>query len=909
MRRLILFFGTVIVTIVLVSVLAATLITDWFWFKELGFQSVFVTSLVSRLALRLITAIFIFLIVYVNLNYSKRYLHIKPEEQVFEAENVIPMRKYVVDRLFDKKRLNIVFIAASIFLAFVFSSAASGNWLMVQQFLHKVPFGIREPIFNLDASFYIFSLPFYRLLLSILFGAIIASIVASGAAYFLFGPRDFLDFRDNQLNQPKIHLSVLLAVLFILKSADYLLDGFGLLNKPGGVVYGPNYTDVHVTLLVLKLLAAISLAAALAVVFYIVRRKFRFVVITVGSMIALSLLLGSVLPYAFQKVFVEPNELAMEEPYIRNNIKLTRQAYGLDQIKLQPFTSKPLSLQDIETNQGTINNIRLWDTRPLQDANAQLQEIRQYYGFLDVDIDRYLIDGSLRQVMVSARELPKDKLDQKALTWVNHKLTYTHGYGVTMNYVASATQEGHPRYIIKDIPPTSPNIEVKTPQIYYGQTEDDYVIVKTKTKEFDYPSTTGNVMTTYSGTGGIQLSNIFKRALFAVRFGDYRLLISNALTNESRIIFRSNISERMDRIAPFLVYDRDPYIIVHDGRLFWIQDAYTTSRNFPYSTPVSGVGNYIRNSVKIVVDAYNGDVTYYADTENDPIVKSLAGVFPELFTPWDQIPDGIREHIRYPEDLFSVQAQVFTTYHMQDPRDFYNKEDLWTVPQEVLAGEHVPMEPYYTVMTLPGREQDPEFVLMLPFSPANKNNMAAWLAVRCDPEHYGEAIVFQFSKQELVFGPTQVEAEIQADSEISQALSLWSQRGSEVIRGNLLVIPINEGILYVEPLFLQSEQNKLPSLKRVIVFHNGELAWAETLGQALEKLFGAGETSEDEPPAGETGEEADITTGGATQDELIERANELFQQAKESQQRGDWAGYGEALSELEQVLNELAAQE
>jgi uncharacterized membrane protein (UPF0182 family) len=918
LRRTIYITIFAVVAAILILIFTATMITDWFWFGEVGYQSVFLTSLLSSLGLRIITGIFLFLIIYINLRITRRSLHTEPE--IYEEdENVIPIRRYVADRIFDAKKLNILFLAVSILLALLFSSAASNNWLMVQQFLNKASFGIKEPIFNLDASFYIFTLPFLRMLYSFLFTGILLSIFAAGAAYFLFGAREFLNWRDNQINQPKVHLSILLALLFLLKAFDYILDGYGLLNKPGGVVYGPGYTDVNVLLLAYRVLAVIAVAAAVAVLINIFLKKFRYVIYTVISLIVVSILLGNVAPYAVQKIRVEPNELAVESPYIENNMELTRKAYNIDQIRLETFEASTLDMADIQENPGTIQNIRLWDPEPLQNANTQLQEIRPYYSFLDVDIDRYTINGELRQVMISARELSKNQLDQNAQTWVNQKLRYTHGYGLTMNYVASATSEGHPHYVVKDIPPESEDIAVEVPQIYFGQAPDDYVIVNTTTEEFDYPSTTGNVSTTYTGKGGIPVSNIFTRALFALRFGDYRMLISNALTDDSRIIFRTNISERIQRIAPFLVYDRDPYLVVDDGRLFWIQDAYTTSRSFPYSTPVGGMGNYIRNSVKVVVDAYNGDVTYYADLENDPIVRSYAGIFPKLFKPWEQIPDGLVPHLRYPEDLFNVQAEIYKTYHMEDVRDFYNKEDVWTIPQETFAGETITMQPYYTIMTLPGEEENPEFVLMLPFTPAKKNNMAAWLAVRCDPEHYGDAIVFQFSKQELVYGPTQVEAEIQADSEISQAISLWSQRGSEVIRGNLLVIPISDGIIYVEPLFLQSEQNKLPSLKRVIVFHNGELAWAETLGEALAKLFAAGDTGtgliDDGAPEGaedgagveEIGDE-DMAPELESLDELIERANQLFRQAKERQQSGDWAGYGEALSELESVLERMANQ-
>lgn len=909
MRRSLVVTIFVALAVVFLLLFTATMITDWFWFQEVGFQSVFITTVLSKWGLRLLVALYFFLVLYINLRLTSRHLHIEPE--TVEGENVIPIRKYVVDRFFDKKKLNYLFIGASVLIALLFSSAASANWMMVQQFLNRSAFGLKDPIFNLDAAFYVFNLPFLRMVLSLAFTGILLAIFATGAAYFLFGPRELLDWRDHRINQPKTHLSVLLALLFVLKGFEYMLDGYGLLNQAGSVVYGPGYTDVHVRLLALKILAALAMLGAVAVLVNIFMKRFRYIVYTLGALIVVSLLLGSAAPYVVQKVRVEPNELAVEAPYIKNNIEFTRNAFNLDKIQLKSFQSSPLELADIQNDPGTISNIRLWDPGPLQNANTQLQEIRPYYSFLDVDIDRYVIDGNLRQVMVSAREMSKNQLPDEAQNWVNKKLRYTHGYGLTMNYVASATKEGHPNYIVKDIPPKSDIIQVDVPQIYFGQAEDDYVIVNTKTEEFDYPSTTGNVSTTYSGTGGIPISNLLTRGLFAFRFADYRMLISDAITDESRIIFRSNISERIKKVAPFLVYDSDPYIVVADGRLVWIQDAYTVTRNFPYSTPLGGMGNYIRNSVKITVDAYDGNMAFYADLENDPIVKSYAGVFPSLFKPWNEIPDNLKNNLRYPEDLFNIQAEVYKTYHMTDVTDFYNKEDLWNIPMDTVSGEQVQMSAYYTIMTLPG-DPDPEFVLMLPFTPAKKNNMSAWIAVRCNPENYGETIVFQFSKQELVYGPAQVEAEIQADSEISQAISLWSQRGSEVIRGNLLVIPINDGILYFEPIFLQSEQNKLPSLKRVIVFHNGELAWAETLGQAITKLFGTGEDPgnvappEQEEPGGEAGEEGAPATDSIEQ--LIDRANELFRQSQESQREGDWAGYGEALAELESVLEQLANQ-
>jgi len=907
MRRIFTIASIIIVSFIVVFMLTATLITDWFWFKELGYQRVFIISILSKVGLQLIVGIFFFVLFLLNLFIAKRYVQRQPE--TIDGENVVPLRRYVFDRFIHPKKLNFFMIIVSTVLAFIFSSAASGEWMMVQQFLNRVPFGLAEPIFNKDASFYVFTLQFFRYVYSLVFLGILVSLLLSGVAYFFLDPKNLFDLRSNEINQPRVHLSILLALLFILKASGYILDSYGLLNKPGGVVYGPGYTDVHANLLAYKVLAVVAVLAAVIILINIFLRRFRLVLVTIGALIVISLCLGGVYPFIVQKLQVEPNELAKEMPYIKNNIDFTRKAYGLDDIEIKTFETSPLTMKEISANRGTVENIRLWDARPLKTANSQLQEIRSYYEFKNVDVDRYIINNRLTQVMVAARELDKEKLPPQAQTWVNRKLRYTHGYGVTMNFVNMANEEGYPVYIIKDMPPASldENIKITTPQIYYGEEDDDYIIVKTKSEEFDYPTASGNVSTNYKGSGGVSISNLWVRALFAFRFADYRILVSDMFTDESRIIFRKNIQERINKIAPFLLYDRDPYIVINEGRLFWIQDAYTTSDSFPYSTPLEGIGNYIRNSVKIVVDAYNGDVTFYADLEKDPIVKTLSRIFPNLFKPMSEMPEGIRKHIRYPEDIFRIQAQIYSIYHMEDIRDFYNREDVWNISEEIFAGEAQPMDPYYTILTLPN-ENEPEFVLMLPFTPAKKNNMAAWMAVRCDPEHYGEAIVFQFSKQELVFGPMQVEAEIDANSEISEKLSLWSQRGSQVIRGNLLVIPIDNGLLYVEPLFLQAEQGKIPGLRRVILFHEGKVTWAETLDKALTKLFGE-EIKEDKDtePREVIGEE-DKPIAEGTIKELIERANQLFQEAKESQRKGDWAAYGEALSRLEEVLKRLAEE-
>jgi uncharacterized membrane protein (UPF0182 family) len=612
---------------------------------------------------------------------------------------------------------------------------------------------------------------------------------------------------------------------------------------------------------------------------------------------------------------VEPNEIERERPYIDSNIKFTRLAFGLDNIEERPFeTVKDLSEQDLTFNEAVVKNVRLWDYRPLQRTYEQLQALRPYYQFSEVDIDRYTIDGEVRQVMLAGRELNKDNLP--APSWVNRNLEFTHGFGIVMNPVDSVTPDGQPTFYIQDLPPVSNvSLEVTRPEIYYGELTNDTVYVGSAREEFSFPSGNENVYSSYEGTGGVPLDSLLKRVAFALRFSDANVLLSDDIQSETRVQFHRQVQERVRQITPFLYLDRDPYLVLtDDGRLVWIQDAYTISDRYPYSTPAPTGLNYIRNSVKVVIDAYNGTVDYYVAYPEDPIIQAYEKAFPDLFRPLDAFPPELLDHIRYPQDLFDVQAQQYLAYHMKDTRVFYNQEDLWSIPNEIFDGAEQPMEPYYVYLRL-REETEPEYLLIQPFTPAGKQNMIAWLAARNEPEYYGQLVVYKLPKDELVFGPLQVEARIDQEPEISEQFSLWDQRGSRVIRGNTLVIPINDSFVYVEPIYLLSDTSALPELKRVIVATDTRIAMRETLGEALQALLAeepqdvaeviADEAEADLTPAQPVATPSTPLPGNATVQELIDSANARFEAAEAAQRRGDWEAYGRELDNLRNDLQRL----
>jgi uncharacterized membrane protein (UPF0182 family) len=641
-----------------------------------------------------------------------------------------------------------------------------------------------------------------------------------------------------------------------------------------------------------------------------------------------------------QRFAVEPSELSRESRYIAYNIESTRRAFGLDQIETGRLdVDHDLTYERlIEDHDDTIENIRLWDWRSLGQTYQQLQEIRAYYDFHDIDLDRYQVGDKTRQMAISARELSVTRLPEEAKTWISEHLVYTHGYGLALSPTSEASREGLPRFIIGDIPPRSsePGFLVERPEIYFGEKTDDYVIVNTAAKEFDYPEGDSAAYTVYEGTGGIRLSSLLRRVAFALRFGSSKVLFSSDISSESRVMFDRNIKTRVQRIAPFLTYDEDPYLVLADGRLFWIWDAYTVSSYYPFSQPVQAGFNYIRNSVKVVIDAYNGDVTFYLSDPSDPVAATLSKIFKSLFKPFDDMPDDLKAHLRYPVDLFEIQAQVLCVYHVTEPDTFYSRGDNWEFPVEVYGEQRVRVSPYYVYMKTPGEERA-EYLLILPLVPSGKDNMAGWLMARCDVPRLGELVLYTFPKDRLVYGPMQIESRIDQNPEISQDLTLWSQRGSKVIRGNLLVIPIDTSILYVEPLYLLAEQSELPELRRVIVAFGDSVAMGDTLDEALRAVFSAAsetvrreeESPEigveerveaesrdevadiDERPKGEPDDSLDDGKDAATQVEdetmqlLVQDAIMTYEEANQYLSQGDFAKFGEALAKLGRILEEL----
>jgi uncharacterized protein len=688
------------------------------------------------------------------------------------------------------------------------------------------------------------------------------------------------------------------------------LDRYLVLYDDNGFVFCAGYTDVHVELPALWLLIVLAVVAAIVAWANVRLRTIRLVIAAPLLVFGGSFLFAEVIPGLFERFFVKPNELQLETPYIQRNIAFTREAYNLVQIAVQPFPAEQnLTFQSLKDNSGSIDNIRLWDWQPLMDTYAQLQEIRTYYRFLDVDVDRYHLDGSYQQVTLAARELDSSLLSANAQTWVNLHLLFTHGNGVVMSPVTQKSAEGLPIFYLRDIPPTATGGPLITePRIYFGQGAANYVMVKGAAPEFDYPKGNDNAYTSYDGADGVPIGGIGWRSLFAWYFGDVNLLLSDYITSESRIMLHRNIKDRVETIAPFLQLDRDPYVVISEGRLYWIQDAYAISEWFPYAKPEPDGGdiNYIRNSVKIIIDAYNGTVSFYVTDAADPIIATYRRIFPSLFKPFDAMPRDLQKHIRYPEDLFNIQALQYRAYHMDAPEVFYNREDLWqfprepTAPDEMNAGGETRMAPYYIMMRLPGETQT-EFFLMLPMTPSKRENMIAWLAARCDLPEYGKLIVYEFPKDKLVYGPFQIEALINQNTEISQQISLWNQMGSRVIRGTLLVVPIGNSILYVSPLYLRAQSGQLPELKRVIAAYGDRVVMEETLPAALTALFkGSAPVAGLPAPAG--------SSPSSSADEQARQALADYDRAIDRLKAGDWAGFGTQLDALRRLLEELSRQ-
>ena len=694
---------------------------------------------------------------------------------------------------------------------------------------------------------------------------------------------------------------ILIALILLLKAVGYLLDSYELVYSSRGAAFGASYTDIYAILPALRILTALALVAAVLCVLQMSRPGFRYLIGGVAVLVLVHAVGLNLYPSLIQRFHVVPNEVEAEKPFIERNIKSTRLAYGLDKVESKDFPAEEkLTAADLKRNESTIKNIRLWEHRPLLATYAQLQEIRTYYKFVDVDNDRYMINGTYRQTMLSARELSHQHLPSRI--WINEHLTYTHGYGLVFGPVNQVTPEGLPEFFVKDIPPvvTIESLKITRPEIYYGELANDYVFVKTTARELDYPAGDQNIYTSYEGRGGVPIDSFWRKLLFSAHQATLRIALSQDIVGQSRILLHRQIQERVKKIAPFITFDRDAYLVIaQGGRLFWMIDGYTISDRFPYSEPMRRRGmNYIRNSLKAVVDAYNGTVNFYLSDPEDPIILTYGKIFPELAKPLDQMPEDLRAHIRYPQDLFTIQAHVYATYHMQDPQVFYNKEDLLSIPRRTVGGTEQEMEAYYTIMRLPGETKE-EFVLLLPFTPNKRDNMRAWLAARSDPPHYGKLIALDFPKAKLIYGPKQIEARIDQDAFISQQLSLWGQRGSQVIRGSLLAIPIETSLLYVQPLYLAAEKGSLPELKRVIVAFGNQIAMEETLEQSLQRIFGGKPSPQPMP------QPAAATEASTAEKELARQALAHFSRAQELLRQGDWAGYGDELKKVETLLREM----
>jgi hypothetical protein len=904
-RRLLWSLILLVVVVMFLTSSGVELVVDYLWLDALGYASIFTTILTAKAVLGVVGFAVTFAFLWANLAYAVR--QVGDPAQFLPAElTLTPLGQLLTARMVQRTAF-----VLSLIIGAVSGLAATAGWETPLLYVNRTAFGQSDPIFGRDVAFYLFTVPFLDQLQSYLWSAGFFTLLAVGAVYLLRMQADRATPSDViQLGRfpgrSRVHLAALGALLLAVLAAGLYLDRFEELHRAGGLFTGPGYADVHGTLPVLALKSVTALVAGGVVIFALLREQLRmligvavlFVAVWVGGNVYTSLL---------QRFVVAPNELEKERPYLKYNIEATNRAFGLDTIIERTLDEDiELTAKDIARNRPTINNVRLWDHEPLLETFSQIQEIRTYYDFVSVDNDRYVINGELRQTMLSPRELNRQSLPSR--TWVNERLTFTHGYGVTAGPVNRVNEQGLPVLFVKDLPPKStvPELAIERPEIYFGEVVDDYVYVKTKQQEFNYPEGDKNIFSTYDGTGGVALDSLWRRLLFAVYLRDMKLLLADDFTDETRVLLNRNLHRRINAIAPFFVYDSDPYMVIFEGKLKWIFDAYTLSDRYPYAEQVRGTGNYMRNPVKAVIDAKDGDVTFYLIDPKDPIAGAYARIFPDLLRPISDLPAGLRAHLRHPTGLFNIQAAMYATYHMLEVNTFYNKEDQWSVP--VVGNKR--MEPYYTVMKLPGDDQE-EFILMLPFTPRLKDNLAAWMVARSDGEHYGKLIVYTFPKQKLVFGPKQMVGRINQDAAVSQQITLWDQSGSNVIRGTLLVIPIESSLIYIQPLYLKAEDGRIPELKRVIVGYQNTIAMGVDLEDALGQIFGTDGAAfrKREPlPAlsPRTGQAAQPQPQALGVEVPAQRAARQYRALSEAARSGDWARFGRELEALGKTLEELS---
>jgi uncharacterized membrane protein (UPF0182 family) len=908
--RLIVALALVLLIIAVLPVGAGRL-ADWLWYRDLGFERVFLTKVAAQWALGILGGLAAMAILIANVRLALRGAELDPLLADTRFTPEARARATVLTRL-----AAIVATPGAILLSFLAALVAASDWRMALMFYFRTPFGVTDPVFGRDVGYYVFTIPAidgvldYASMLVVLGGLLTLPIyLARGEILLRRGWRRMFE------PMAAVHLSILVAALLVLTALRIqLVDAPSLLLAEHAPLFGASYTDLHARLPALRSLSVVALICATVIIWSAARGRLVHLGGQVIGFYLLASIFASAVPALYQRLVVQPNELTRESPQIMHHLRATRQAWGVDSVQRRELDGETqLTPADIAANRATIDNVRLWDREPLLQTFGQIQSIRTYYDFESVDDDRYRIGGQLRQVMLSARELNSSALPTR--TFINEHLTYTHGMGLTLGPSNAVTAEGLPVLFVKDLPPVSIDtaLRVTRPQIYYGELESPFVLAPTRQREFDYPAggeaAVATVYSSYGGRTGVNVGSFWRRALFAFRFGSMNILLSRDVTDSTRILYHRNIRERAERTLPFLEFDRDPYLVVTpDGRLKWFLDGYTMSDRYPYAKPVGSGVNYLRNSVKVVIDAYDGDVQAYLADPGDPIIRTLARIYPGLLRPLSSMDADLRAHLRYPEDLFRLQSEIYATYHMSDPETFYHREDQWQIPRSAATREGDASMAFmrHIVMRLPG-EREPEFILMRPFTPRQKDNLAAWMVARNDGANYGRLVVYRFPRQSLVFGPTQIVNRINQDTEVARQISLWDQRGSQVIRGELLVLPIGQSLIYVQPLYLRAEGGRIPELKRVIVAHEGRVAMEESLDAGLARLFGgagARPAPREETIASEIPAQRPDTAIAA----LLRQANDLYDRARAAQRNDDWTAYGAAMRQLGDLLRRLNAE-
>jgi len=931
-------FGSLRLIVIAVAILlalgpaVARRLADWLWYRDVGFERVFLTMLAAQWALGLAAGIVAFAVMYGNGRFALRGLPTK-NLHIRDAQNWAEQGPAILGQRMAAWFL----LPAALFASLITAFAAAATWRDLAQFWFRTPFGSTDPVFGRDIAFYVFTVPMIEHALAFLTAiAWLVLVVFTLGVYVARGDIGMVVDRVQQgvrffvAPRAQMHVAAVAAFIIVVRAVRLLLvDIPGLLLARSTVLFGATYTDLHLRLPMMRVLAGIMVLAAAYLVWQASKRQIvRGLAVGLGAVIVATFVLSGVVPNAYQRFVVQPNELARETPQILHHLAATRAAWGIDSIERRDLTpGRPLTMRDIQANASTIRNVRLWDREPLLQTYGQIQSIRTYYDFVSVDDDRYVVNGELRQVLLAPREMNTSALPTR--TFINEHLTYTHGMGVTLGPSNQVTAEGLPVLWIKDLPPVSSiPIKVTRPQIYFGERSNEFILAPTRQQEFDYPAGEGDaaVYSTYDGGAGVSLGSFARRLLFALRFGAVNILLSDDLTAETRILFNRDVLDRARMALPFLRVDPDPYMVIAaDGTLKWLLDAYTSTVRYPYSQPLTDGTNYMRNSVKVVIDAYTGETRAYLAAPNDPMIRTLARIYPGMLHPLEEMPADLRAHIRYPGTLFSAQSSVYALFHMTEPSTFYGREDQWQVPTAG-AGREQTSESFmrHIVMRLPGEAQ-PEFILMRPFTPRRRDNLAAWMVARNDGEHYGKLRVYRFPRQSLVFGPAQIANRMTQDAEVARQISLWDQRGSEVIRGELLVIPIEESLIYVQPLYLRASGGRIPELKRVVVAHENQVAMEETLEQGLAVLFGGAMPSAADADAADAAASAAAAAGArppaptaarpappaATSTpanaQLIREAGEAYDRARAAQRNEDWAAYGAEMRRLGDILRRLRA--